>query len=281
MTTHDSESEIAGRLGASLTPSVPRIAVQHRGEQSSGLFDIGAMYAASVEQVMRRARTVREPSVRELAQGARLAPAAPVHAWTRAPDPRRAIEIDLTGGLELEQPARIARARGVGWFGVAVAWLATAALGATVATSLPAHTVPRVAPAMAVVATAPVMASAPPPAEPPSQVAASTAIAVTTLPPAAVQSTLPPGAPDSAAAAAPKKPNVAPHLRTMATMATMAPARTVSPEAAAPVAQPQKAVVPTTTSPSKTASSTSPQATGGSSLEDLMRRAVEADSKHH
>jgi hypothetical protein len=276
MTTHDSESEIAGRLGASLTPSVPRLAVQHRGEQSSGLFDIGAMYAASVEQVMRRARTVREPSVRELAQGARSAAAAPLHAWSRAPYPQRAIEIDLTGeGFEPEQPARIVRARGVGWFGVAVAWLATAALGATVATSLPAHTVPRAAPALAVVATAPVLAPTPAPAAPPSLVVASTAIAVTTPPPAAIQSNLPPGAPDSASAAAPKKPNAAPHPR------TMAPARTVSAEAAAPVAQPQKAVAPTTTSPSKTTPSTAPPAAGGSSLEDLMRRAVEADSKHH
>ena len=82
MTTHDLESELAGRLGASLTPRVPRITMQHRGEQSSGLFDIGAMYAASVEQVMRRARAVRPP-VFELAQGAPASQGSPVHAWAR------------------------------------------------------------------------------------------------------------------------------------------------------------------------------------------------------
>jgi hypothetical protein len=262
MTTHDSESELAGRLGASLTPRVPRITLQHRGEQSSGLFDIGAMYAASVEQVMRRARAVRPP-VFGLAQSAQ---ASPVHAWARTPDLQHAIEIDLDA--QLCEP--VVRARGVGWFGVAVAWLATTAIGFTVATTVPAHSVRRAAPALAaVVQTVPV-------ATPSVAMPAPAAPAPAAMPTTAATMQPPASAPEPVSAAAPKKIGVTPRPR------TLAPARPVQTEAAPAAPQPQRATSsPESSPPPKTAPATSPPASGGSSLEDLMRKAVEADSKHH
>jgi hypothetical protein len=270
MTTHDSESELAGRLGASLTPRVPRITVQHRGEQSSGLFDIGAMYAANVEQIMRRARAVR-PAVFELAApGAQASRGSPVHAWARTPDHQHAIEIDLEAPLF--EP--VGRARGVGWFGVAVAWLATAGIGLTVATTVPAHTAPRAAPALAVATTTPVVAApVVAPAVAPAAPSAMPTIAAATQPLAS--------APEPASAAAPKKLGVTPppRLRTIATAARPVP---VDVAVAAP--QAQKVAAAPVSSPAtatKAAPATSPPAAGGSSLEDLMRKAVEADAKHH
>jgi hypothetical protein len=59
MSLRDSESDFGGRLGASLTPRVPVARVQEPGEQNSGLVDIRALYAASVEQVMQRAQAAR------------------------------------------------------------------------------------------------------------------------------------------------------------------------------------------------------------------------------
>jgi hypothetical protein len=59
MSLRDSESDFGGRLGASLTPRVPGARVREPGEQNSGLVDIRALYAASVEQVMQRAQAAR------------------------------------------------------------------------------------------------------------------------------------------------------------------------------------------------------------------------------
>jgi hypothetical protein len=58
MSLRDSESDFA-RLGASLTPRAPGAHLQQPGEQNSGLVDMRALYAASVEQVMQRAQAAR------------------------------------------------------------------------------------------------------------------------------------------------------------------------------------------------------------------------------
>lgn len=59
MSLRDSESDVGGRLGASLTPRVPGAHVQEPGEQNSGLVDIRALYAASVNHVVQRAQAAR------------------------------------------------------------------------------------------------------------------------------------------------------------------------------------------------------------------------------
>lgn len=68
MARQESETQLAGQLAASLTPRISHVPLQQRGDQNSGLFDIGAMYAASVEQVMRRAQAVRQPFVVGIAE---------------------------------------------------------------------------------------------------------------------------------------------------------------------------------------------------------------------
>jgi|HubBroStandDraft_1064217.scaffolds.fasta_scaffold84056_2 hypothetical protein len=259
MTTQDSESELAGRLGASLTPRVPRITVQQRGEQNSGLFDVGALYAASVEQIMRRARVAREQppvfGVAGVAQPASVALPAP---WVAAPTRAHEEDLDLDA-LFLVRP------RGIGWFGVAVAWLATTAIGATIAMTVPAHTVARShAPELVVAAVPPVALPAPTTPAPP--------LAVVATPPAVAS----PVAVVVAPAVTAKKPIVvvAPHAR-MRTVTASAQADV------APAIPPAQRVAPVEAPAPKAAAASPPPAAGGSSLEDLMRRAVEADSKKH
>jgi hypothetical protein len=260
MTTQDSESELAGRLGASLTPRVPRITVQQRGEQNSGLFDVGALYAASVEQVMRRAR-VAQPPVFGIAGVAQPAPVALPSAWGAT-----AARVQRVEEEEIDIDLFLGRSRGVGWFGVAVAWLATTALGATIATTVPAHTVARGhASALVVAATAPAVApttavvapAAPPPMVVSAPVAETPSVAVAVAPAVAV-----------------KKAMIVTHARTRPVAASVAADVTPTP-------QPQKAVSVEAPPPPKTAVASSPPAAGGASLEELMRRAVEADAKKH
>jgi hypothetical protein len=259
MTTQDSESELAGRLGASLTPRVPRITVQQRGEQNSGLFDVGALYAASVEQVMRRAR-VAQPPVFGIAGVAQPAPVALPSTWGATAARVQRVQVE-----EIDIDLFLGRSRGVGWFGVAVAWLATTALGATIATTVPAHTVARGhAPALVVAATAPavapptaVMALAAPPPAVSAPVAETPSVAVAVAP-----------------AVAAKKAMTVTHARTRPVAASVAADVTPTP-------QPQKAASVEAPPQPKAAVASSPPAAGGASLEELMRRAVEADAKKH
>jgi len=262
MTTHDSDIELAGKLAASLTPRVPRITAAHRGEQSSGLFDIGALYAASVEQVMRRARTAREqPPVLGVVGVARPFPGSPIRPW--APAPAR----ELVASVIDPEPEPVVRARGVGWFGVAIAWLATAAIGAAAATMVPAHSVTifrghaplPVAPAIVPVATpaAPVPAVAVTPA--PSPVASQPAALAPVATPGDVR---------------PRKASGAAHLHIRRAVPRAAPA-----EAAAPATEPKAAPTAAEAPPARVEAPSPAPAAGGSSLEDLMRRAVEADAK--
>jgi len=276
MARNNSETEIAGRLGASLTPRVPRITTQQRGEQSSGLFDIGALYAASVEQVMRRSRAVREPSIRHVADVAVPAPGS----WPRAIAPVAAPfdEIDIEPDMELFMPAPR-----IGWFGVAVAWLATTAIGATLATTVPAHAFarghtaspPAATPVVAAVS-APALVAAPASAPP----ASATAPAPVSTPAPALAPAVAPASAPALASTPRKKTTITPHAHATPV------ARSATTEAAAPAPQPQKAqpqrAAPAADSPApKVATPSPPPPAGGSSLEDLMRRAVEADAKHH
>jgi len=288
MTTNDSESDLAGKLGASLTPRVPRITIQQRGEQNSGLFDIGALYAESVEQVMRRARTGREqpPPVLGVAAAARPVPESPPNPWAGAPARHQLLALDIDPGLEPVVPAP-----GRGSFGIVVAWLATAVIGATVATTLVAHTVARGrASTPAVVAAAPTAVAMP----------ATALAAIPASPPPALPSLPAPPAPfvavkavapvsEPALAPLPKKAGGAAHFRTRHVVRSApadAPAQaapTPVSETAAPTAEepPPKAAAP---SPAPAAPSPAPvaaPASGGASLEEMMRRAVEADAKKH
>jgi hypothetical protein len=115
MTLQDSDSDLAGRLGASLTPPVrhaPRVHLP-RDEQSSGFFDLDALYTAYPVQ----------------------APPAPLPVMV----PRR----PRTRPLVVEQPVvelrRARRAQPIGWFAVFVTWLATTTLAGLVATHVPGH----------------------------------------------------------------------------------------------------------------------------------------------
>jgi hypothetical protein len=101
MALRDSQSDVGGRLGASLTPRVPVAHVQERGKQNSGLVDIRALYAASVEHVMQRAQAVRARP--------------PVVAF----DPV---------AVEEEEPLVLPRQK-IGWLPVTVVLLALAAAG--------------------------------------------------------------------------------------------------------------------------------------------------------
>ncbi|MGO9836236.1 MAG: hypothetical protein ACLP1X_18705 [Polyangiaceae bacterium] len=261
MTTQDSESELAGRLGASLTPRVPRITVQQRVEQNSGLFDVGALYAASVEQVMRRAR-VAQPPVFGIAGVAQPAPVALPSAWGA-----NAARVQRVQQEEIDLDLFLGRSRGVGWFGVAVAWMATTALGATIATTVPAHTLARGH------ASAPVVA-----ATAPAAITPATAAAAFAAPPPVV-SAPPAEAPSVAVAAAPA---VAPKKAIIVTHARTRPVPASGSAAVTPAPQPQKvASVEAPPAPKAAVASAPPAAAGGASLEELMRRAVEADAKKH
>jgi hypothetical protein len=296
MTTEDSESDIARRLGASLTPRVLRITAQHRGEQSSGLFDIGALYAASVQQVMQRAQAMREPPIRRVAMVAQQPP-----PWGRVPSAASAATpyATLWAGEEAElelQPA--ARPKGVGWFGVAVAWLATTAIGAVIATTVPAHALARDrAPTRAPAAAASIVAVAPPPATPSAAVGTPLAVTPAVTTPVAVLRpadavSLPAPAPEPTPAVAPKKtsaparPHTSPMTRVASTdlTASASPATAAQAQAAAPVAEapapPRVETRVETPAPKAAAPSSPPPAAAGASLEEMMRRAVEADSKH-
>ena len=124
MARQDSNSELAGQLAASLTPRVDHVLTAPRQAQNSGLFDVGALYAEAFAQVAQRARV----------QAQRLPlPRSAQTTWPRATTvheqptlTERWIDLPIAFGESVEAP----RSRGLGWFGVAVAWLATVTTGA-------------------------------------------------------------------------------------------------------------------------------------------------------
>jgi hypothetical protein len=156
-------NQVAARLAASLTPTVVRLDPP-RGKQSSGLFDLDALYerasrAVEIVPVLRRAPP-------PLPARARRAPAAAAH---------------LPSLSALAVPVHVPRVGGVGWFGVVVAWLATSTLATLAATQVTAHVGParaRVSAAAVVVAPVPSEPPAGPPALPVAPAAASAAATV-------------------------------------------------------------------------------------------------------
>ena len=284
MTTHDSDSDLVGKIGASLTPRVLRMPVQQRGEQNSGLFDIGALQAASMQQIMRRVQTAREqPPVLGIARITVPAPTSPIHSWPPIPVIRQAPSVRQEIVIELDpEPEPVPRVRGVGWFGVAVAWLATTALGVTVATTVPAHVTARGSAAGSALATAAPVVVAP--------VALATALAgipVAPIPTAATAPSQPvapvPPATERAIVALPVKAAVSPsrarprpNVRAVPA-SPPTPAAPPQPQQSAPAAEapPARAVAPPPPPPAAA------PAAAGASLEELMRRAVAADAKKH
>jgi hypothetical protein len=197
-------------------------------------------------------------------------------------------DLEFDRGASLRRIASPPRSLGLGWYGVAVAWLATITLGGIMATSLPAHALPRaraITPAILVAppVVAPAMAAATATVSPlapaavlaaPLGAASSPTIPEVSLsrlasaPPASTP--LEPAAPVPVRkglilrAAAPAPPH--PHARAIEAAASPRPAP------ASPA--PQAAAVP-----AKAAAK--PASTAGMSLDDLIRHEVQAESGKH
>jgi hypothetical protein len=234
----DSDSDLVGKLGATLTAPVVRTHMP-RGEQSSGFFDLHSLYEMHVE------RGEAAPLV--VVPVPRIAP--PLQVPMRAPQVTAvdAYEVALARGIP----------RPIGWYGVFVTWLATATLAAAVATQVPAHVRTRVRP---IVATATATAA-------PTATATATP---TSSVPVFVVSDLP--------RAQTKAPAPATHVK----LAAAAPVRTAAPSTAPASSPAPVAVAPPPPAHAATAAAPpapTPPSTGGSSLEDLIRREVAAEQK--
>jgi hypothetical protein len=281
MARQQSNTELAGSLAATLTPRVPRASAQSLPDrQNSGLFDVGALYAEALDEVLRRTRS--DARLLPLARAAQ--PTWPRAAGWPLPVLHPAFEAEVP--IEFTDYSAAPRPRGLGWFGIAVAWLATVTTGALIATTLPGH-------AMTHTHAASLLAVAVNPPQPqaaiaPAVIAAPLAVAPPLLPPVA-----PADAPATQAApvtqamqavAAAKKaaPKIAGpaivhvHPAATATVARPTPSTpTVAPSA------PAIAVAPRAAPPSRPAP-VAATSTAGMSLDDLIRHEVQAESaKHH
>jgi hypothetical protein len=292
MARQQSNIDLAGSLAATLTPRAPQSSAQPlRASQNSGLFDVGALYAEAFQQVASRTRS--DPRLRlPLARAAQ--PAWPVvaaqPAWPVAAEPTWPVAEQwphpmLSYALEGEDPIAYAgtshRSRGLGWFGVAVAWLATVTTSALVATTLPAHAPTHVRALPAVVA-----APAPPPVVSAPTLASPPLVAPAPLPviPTIPLSAIPVVAVPAPAAAAPAPlAHVTPKKASPKAVAPPAPHARPAPAAAvvpAPVATPPRVAAPSR--PAAAPAVPAPASTAGMSLDDLIRREVQAESaKHH
>jgi hypothetical protein len=299
MARQQSNTDLAGSLAATLTPALPRSReISFRGGQNSGLFDVGALYAEALDEVLRRTRS-----------DVRLAPLtrAAQPTWPRSPTgPRRptrggwgepvvSFDLDADVPVELGNAVEARPSRGIGWFGVAVAWLATVTMGASIATTLPGHALTRLHLPVSVLPTPPAPPAPPVAASPwspsvaPSPMAAMTGVSVSSPSPTVVPLTLVVSAPAMAA-----PPVAAPHLATKhlahpAAPAPVAHARSPLP-ASSPVASTVATPPPATgaahpaapTAPSRATSSPPAVSTAGMSLDELIRHEVQAESaKHH
>ncbi len=250
MTFQDSDSDLAARLGASLTPPAPRARRVHlpRDEQSSGFFDLDALYTMYPEQ-------------------ARPAP-SPVMV------PRRSRPRPLAVETSEVQPRRATRPKPIGWFAVLVTWLATTTLGSLAATQVPGHVHLR---------TRTVVAPAPGAIAP----ATSVATPVPAAPAASASAAMPPAVPSSsenvisvdqlpvagaALAHAHPHPLAAPRVRHLAPR----PARLAQP-APAPVNEAEEA--PSPAPPPLPVAKTPPVSTANMSLDELIRHEVAAEQK--
>ncbi len=297
MSRQTSQTELSAKLAASLTPRLQYMPAPARGEQSSGLVDVGAMYAASVEQMMRRAERVQRPVVRVGTGRAAL----PGHQPARGTVTQRPVagsrrageyeEVDLAGEYALPGTGR----RGpIGWFAVAVAWAATTTLAAAISTMVPAHGLkgeiakPPAPPAAAIPALSPTPSLAPAPASTTPSLDLATGI----ITPAPVSPASPATAPHTSAAISPAAAAPTPPSTSAAAIppppAAIAKAKPIShprvshPDAPSAAAAPAPSPSP---SPAAKAAASSPAPAAvpaaPASLEDLIRAAVEKESKKH
>ena len=265
MTSQDSDPDLTARLAASLTAPVVR-ALPMRGEQSSGLFNLDALYARQAPAVYLVPASTRPPAL--------PAPTRPMPASTWAPPvPMATRPMAARDAVWLDarhlNPALVRARRPIGWFAVFVAWLATATLGMLSATQIPGHAVARAStpsPVAPVASTeAPVTPSAVAQTSPPASPQLVEATSLPSVP--APASAAAPVAPVVPVAVAAPPPAVAPPHRVIAL--GDAPSRPAAARTAAPSPPPKHPV----------AQVASPPSTAGLSLEALMRREVAAEQK--
>ncbi|HLK37233.1 MAG TPA: hypothetical protein VKU41_10815 [Polyangiaceae bacterium] len=333
MTRQPSDSDVGRRL-VSLTATVQGIASQatHR-EESSGFFNLAALRMPELERVMERVQSTN-PLIRHVQHGplpapkvpprrsppplppaaawqwpAPQPPSAPVASWPRpvAPVP---VPVPVPHEPVYLDPPRLRPYRrtgkNIGWYAIAVAWLATTSLGLLSATTVPAHTLAGAhAPGAPASATAVHAATTPVPAGPivvpdhstPWQPVV-TAVTMTPAPapvvpaapkglaPIASPNALPmAGRPHARPAPRPAPPPPPASRPAVAALRSTPPAAspTPAPEPAepAPVAAappPPPKVAPPPPAPAAAPGPSTPLSTGGS-LEDLIRREVAAESK--
>jgi len=311
MARQDSRTDLAGRLGASLTPRVSTASSQR--ERNSGLFDMSALYTEAFDQVMRRARA--EVHLAPLARAPRLPwppPASPGLSDSRDLRPL-APELEMDVPVDFGDPfaVRRSRGRGLGWFGIAIAWLATVTIGAVLATTVPAHAFPRSSVRAAVALPAVLKPSTPDSTMVFAPAAAWTAVPVTqthqvalaapaiaavasAAPAIAAVASVPitaaPAArPDLPLPAAPAPRRLPKAMETPASLASVATARPTpapAPVSVAPVVAPAPvSVAPPSprAAPEKPRVVAGPASSAGMSLEDLIRHEVQAESgkTHH
>jgi hypothetical protein len=304
MARQQSNMELAGSLAATLTPRVPHASSQApRGHQNSGLFDVGALYAETLGSVQRRVRSSPQltPPARAVQPTWPLARTAQP-SWplaTRWPQPVLSFDLEAEVAIEYAESSAAPRPRGLGWFGVAVAWLATVTTGAMIAISLPGDAVTHSRAASSLAAPVVVVPASPHGASPPVVVEASTpeaSAAPTTawsIPPvvAVPAQPAPPVAPRAVVSAVAPRAVVS-AVAPKAVVAAVTPKAVVSAVAhprPAPVAAttappaPAPAAAPRAPSASKPASATAPAAvsTAGMSLDDLIRHEVQAETAKH
>lgn len=280
MARQQSNIDLAGSLAATLTPRIPQAReMPFRTGQNSGLFDVGALYAEVLDEVVRRTQS-----------DVRLAPLtrAAQPTWPRAAgwsEPVVSFDFDAAAPIELTRRVAARPSRGIGWFGVAVAWLATVTMGASMATTLPGHALTHGKVAAWVVPAAP----ATPPAVLPSSLPVAPVMPVADLP--AVSASLPAttAAPPALAAVAPA--SAAPHsISPRVSTKHLAPkpanppaghARSIAP-ASAPVAAASTAIgAARPAAPARATPAPAPASTAGMSLDDLIRHEVQAESAKH
>jgi len=298
MPRQQSNTDLAGSLAATLTPRVSDVSVHlARGQQNSGLFDVGALYAEALDEVMRRTRAgARSMPVARAAQStwptanraAQLR--APVQPW-RQPVVHEEVVVEYVASIDAP------RAGGLGWFGIAVAWLATVTMGAGIAVTLPAHAIVHsragaVAGGVVASAGATPAASSPPAIVLPSVASPSPTYApsgsVPGAQPAIQKPPIAATAPTPAALATSAPPVVSPRVlakKPARPIAAAAVTHTHPASAAVVAAAPSEvsASTPRSPGPARSASVPAPAAasTAGMSLDDLIRHEVQAESAKH
>jgi hypothetical protein len=246
MTTQDSDSEITGKVAASLTPPVVR-AHAARGEQSSGFFDLDTLYAIHVEQV-------RPPPVR-------LPPPLPLPVARPVPRPAPvAVPVEVRPLATRRAP----RPQPIGWFAVFVTWLATMTLATLVATQLPAHG--RMHPRLLGTSTP---ASAPAPTVAPTPTLTPAATLTPTLPPT----------PSTPVLSVTDLPRVLPRAPPLTRRAVPRATTPTPPPETTPAPPPATEAAAPAPSPAKAPPAAAPASTASNSLDDLIRREVAAEQK--